>query len=230
MLLRSGIFPRDRHLHRIVLLMLLASLLGCETTKRLKITPSSPGIPSGNTSTLSLEKSHRVTVELLTPTFSRQLDELPAFNISFQNRAAAAIVFSASNVSVLSGQQAVRAYTPNELVDRIWEESKNKADEYTGQQAEVFLQSASTRQDPSSAMAQLSAAKRANRAAEKRKSRPEQIREAASLIVSMQVRPGEIGGGVVKLHAEDILANEPLRVVISIDRETYEFVFSVGPR
>ncbi|EDY84258.1 hypothetical protein VDG1235_3889 [Verrucomicrobiia bacterium DG1235] len=175
-------------------------------------------------------QSHGVSVELLAPMFSNEVDELPSFVITLENRGSEGIYFLPEHVRVLSGEQAVHKYTPSELSERIQEESQREAEEYSGQQAEVFLQSDAARQDPSMALATISAAKNANRAAAVREAQEKRLRELSNLIVPVHIEPGRAVRGVLKVDANDILPDTPLRVFLTLEGESYEFVFDVGSK
>lgn len=227
--------PLRPRFHLVSLLGTIAvSLLfvGCESTRQYSIVPAGQAVPQTADGGFVVEKSHRVEVQLLTPLFSTSVKEIPTFRVAFQNRGETAYPFKPSDVAVYSGDHLVRAYLPVELVTRIQEEAARDAEEYTGQQAEVFLGSAgmgnSTTSDPSATIAKIEGAKRTNAAAGRHTSQADQIAEVVQLIIPMNVPPGETSSGLVKLHAEEIQPGQPLRVVVTVDGERYEFDFVVG--
>lgn len=184
---------------------------------------------NGDAGAIAVERTHIVQVESLSPHFSGKLGELPALEIAVRNQGASELFLSPDKISVFSAGQPVRLYSYIELSTRIQKELQQESEEYSGRQAEVFLQSDATRQDPSGALAAITSAKRANKAAANRETRQRQIDEIKGMLVSVGVPPGETGGGIVKLRAEDIRPGKPLRVAVQLDGETYEFVFEVGP-
>lgn len=207
--------------------LLLAFLGGCASGKVYRITPDGDTAAKADRGGFRIEQSHLVAVELVTPTFTAELDQLPTFRVRFENRGSEPLSFAPENVRVSSGEATVRHYTASELIARIQAEAERRAEAYTGQQSEVFLQSASTREDPSSAIAQISSAKRTNRAAEGQKAQVEILRELANLLVPSEVAPGEGVEGLVKLYAEDVGAGEALWLVVAVGNETYAFRFDV---
>lgn len=223
------LLPRVRWMRPLLGGVVLAAVLtGCASSPQLSISPAMQPEKTGDHELTLIEKENSVMVELLNPTFSDEIDELPTFEVVLENRGAEAFFFSPRNISVYSGDETVRAYSVEELAARIQGETYREAEEYSGQQAEVFLQAEATRLDPSSAMATIPAAKRTNRAAASRESRQKLLREAGDLLSSVRIPPGKTAGGALKLHAEDIQPGQPLRIVVSLQGESYEFTYEVA--
>jgi hypothetical protein len=164
---------------------------------------------------------------LLTSVFSNETHQLPTFAVTVANRGTEPVILTRGNLRVFSGDQRVRIYTADQLTTRIDSEAKEKADAYTGRQAEVFLQSDATRVDPSAALANLEAAKRANLAGKNRTGREEQLRALANLLDHVKIAPNASGGGVARLHEPDIQSGKPLKFMVAIDNEIYAFTFDV---
>ncbi|MDQ8184018.1 hypothetical protein [Pelagicoccus sp. SDUM812002] len=209
-------------------------LTGCESTQ-LTISPV-PTQNSGESSdAFALEKTHRVSVELLTPTFSRKYDELPTFVVVIDNQGEESILFGTNNVKLRSGSQQVPGYTFDEYVKLVYESAHREADEYGARQAEVTLGSQNGHRneminDNSQAVAKISAAKRTNDAAAKQEAANRIGDGAVEMINFHQINPGKSLEGLVKFHGEKIQADEPLTLIVTIAGEVYEFEFLVSSK
>lgn len=203
-------------------------MIGCVSSAPRSIV-SRPGVTTPDDPALqSQDKTHRVRVRLLTPTFSTRTEELPAFDISVTNRGSTPLLFAASNVAVFSGTDPVRVYTAGELVDRIQKDAQQAAHEKSGESAEKILQSSGTRHDPSLAIAMIERDKMVDQSAAARATETEKFAALVKSIIPVSITPDGTGSGVIKLHAEDIAEAKPLRIVVTIAGESYEFIFEVG--
>lgn len=210
----------------LVLITLVVS--GCATAGPLTVRSPAAASVAGDPMRQRIEKRDVVQVRLLTPGFSRKLEELPAFDVAVTNRGATPLSFAASDVVVHSGSNPVRVYTAGELVDRIQKEAEQEAREKTGASAEKILQTRSTNGDPSSAIVKIERDKMLDQSATARATSNERFAEIVKSIVPVSISPGGTGSGVIKLHAEDIRAGQPLQIVVTVGGERYEFIFEVG--
>ncbi|MFP4541479.1 MAG: hypothetical protein ACLFR7_07595 [Opitutales bacterium] len=206
----------------------LTLLGGCATSKTLRPAPGQAEAAGD----LVVEHTHRVTVRLLTPSYSRETAELPTFALAVENRGDDPVVLDPAKVRAASGTAPVHLYTPVELIAMVRADANREAEAYSGQQAEVYLSggaSPTAGQDNSAAIAKIEGAKRTNTAAaEFNVQRDEQMREIASLVIPMSIPPGESGGGLLKLRPEDFQRGEPLRLEVDLEGETYTFIFLPG--
>jgi hypothetical protein len=201
---------------------------GCASSGPLTIVPRpSPAITADPT-LLHLRKTHRVEVRLLTATYSTRTAELPSFEVSVTNDGPTPLSFSARNVAVFSEAKPVGIYTASELIDRIQKEAEKEAHERSGASAEKILQAPSTRNDPSAAIAMIERDKAIDQSAATRAASTAKFAELVKSIVPVSISPGGTGSGIIKLHAEDIRTGQPLRIVVTIANESYEFLFDVG--
>lgn len=214
----SRAFPRGASLFLAVLTLWLS---GCETTRRLTPAATTPA-----SSAVGTARRHQVELALINPDFSSELTALPTFRLSIQNRGAERLDFGPSHIRVFSGDQPVLSYTRDQLRILIQEAIRIEAEAYTGQQAEVFLQADASRVDPSAAMANIEAAKRTNRAGKAASSYEALQAEVAQLLGPTTIAPEGSLRALLKLQAGAIVAGQPLRVLISLDGEIYEFRFS----
>lgn len=212
------------------LALLAAVFPGCASSGPLGLA-SAPGASlPGEPMLQRVEKTHRVQVRLLTPAYSTRLEELPAFDVSVTNLGAAPLSFGAPDVAVFSGTDTVRIYTASELVDRIQKEADQEAREKASASAEKVLQTRSTNTDPSSAIVKIERDKLMELSAASRATTNARFAELVRSIVPVSISPGGTGGGVIKLHAEDLRRDQPLRIVVTLAGETYEFTYSVARR
>ncbi len=207
--------------------LLLFLLSGCESVRRLAIAPAGEATRLGPR-TLAAEQNHRVEVELRSDTFSADLGELPTFALTVHNHGPTPLEFGPGHVRVMSHGRTIPLYSRDELTAAIELAARREAEAYTGQQAEVFLQADASRVDPSSALANIEAAKRTNRAGKGRTHHNQQLAEAAQLLIPTTVAAGASITRLVKLHSQDIEAKTPLLLRISVDGEVHEFTFTVS--
>lgn len=220
---------------RVIPLSIIAAtafLTGCTTTE-LAITPVPTEIVGENPDAFTVEKTHRVTVELMSEKFSRKFEELPTFAVEVENQGEESVLFGTNNVVLTSGSQPVPAYTFDEYVKLVYEATQREADEYGARQAEVTLgsqigHSGESINDNSQAIAKISAANRTNDAAAIREAASRIGNEGKELINFHQINPGSSLEGLVKFHGEKIQANEPLKLVVTLNGEPYEFEFKVN--
>ncbi len=205
----------------LLLAMLTLWLSGCETTRRL-----SPAATTPEASQAAAARKHQVELTLINPDFSSELTALPTFRLAVQNRGSERLDFGPSHIRVFSGDQPVLSYTRDQLSILIQETIRQEAEAYTGQQAEVFLQADASRVDPSAAMANIEAAKRTNRAGKAASSYEAVQAEAAQLLAPTTIAPEGSLRALLKFQAGSITAGQPLRVLISLDGEIYEFRFN----
>jgi hypothetical protein len=226
----AGVLNRPRSIGlRGVLTAAVVAIAGCASVPRFSIAPRLPALAAADPAVLTLEKAHLVCVRLLTPSIENTNAEFPAFDVSVTNRGAAPLTFSAANVTVFSGPNPVRVYSAAELMDRIQNESERSADEAAAENTARLLTASATRQDPTATPLMVTRTQSLNDASGARSAAARKVAELANTIISVSIFPGGTGSGVVKLHAEDIVPAEPLRLVVTIDHEPYEFVFDVNP-
>lgn len=79
------------------LLGLAALLTACSTTE-LEISPVTPAVSEDTPYVMAEEKSQLVSVELITPHFSRKLEELPTFGVFVENRSEDSFIVAVSSV------------------------------------------------------------------------------------------------------------------------------------
>ncbi|MDQ8200793.1 hypothetical protein QEH56_21680 [Pelagicoccus enzymogenes] len=207
-------------------------LAGCESTQ-LAISPSNSQPLGENPDVLVLEKEHRVSVELLTPHFSRKLDELPSFSITVENQGDDYLILSTSGVRLMSGETQVPSYSLEEYTVLVNKAIDREAEEYNASQAATAMQTSSVQRtdairDNSQTIAQMTAAKAANKASARRQSSIRLKQDLEDLLTIHQLNPGESHTGLVKFHAEPIAAGEPLTLVVFVAGEPYEFSFKVA--
>lgn len=214
------------------LFLLLAALLGltgCETTRSLSLAPS-PGATALGPDRTVVEHRHRVALELRNDSFSSELANVPTFALTVQNRGDDPLELGPGHVRVFSANRAVPAYTRDAFLAAIDEAARREAEAYTGRQAEVYLQADASRVDPSSALANIEAAKRTNRAG-KARARYDALRaEASQLLTPTTVSPDSSLMRLIKLDPATIKDGQPLQVLVSVDGEIYEFTVNVGGR
>lgn len=196
---------------------------------RLSISPRHPATAATDPALLTLEKTHLVRVRLLTASFANRTAELPAFEVRVTNRGAAPLTFSAAAVTAFSGANPVRVYSAAELVARIQRESERTAEQAAAEDTAQLLSASATRQDPSAMPVMVTRTQSLNQASGMQSATAKKVAELANTIISVSISPGDTGSGMVKLHAEDIAPAEPLRMVVTIGHELYEFVFDVNP-
>lgn len=213
-----------RNIGRFLSIPALLLLVSCASNSRLTITPQFDEVSAMGTSE---ESDYVVSVELVDEKVSNFVDELPAVWVKVENQTNDPVYFGPDSVRVVSGGESVRAYNAVDLALRIQEQIQKESEEYSGQQAEVFLQSGASQADPSSAMASITAAKRANRGAAERESRERTLEEIDKLVKSTQIPQGEWVDGLVKLYFEDLVPESQLTVTVSVGEEEYDFVFDV---
>lgn len=215
-----------------------ALIAGCESVgQQYQLKARSGAAAMGSDGTQTLVKKHKVSVKSLNYVFSSRVVELPTFDVAFENCGEAVVSFSPDCVKVYSGGQLVKPYTAEELVKKINEASEYEAQEYTARQNESFMSgttsgsgnaNAAGGMDNSGVMAKIDANKRTNQAGMKRFNREDELSQMAALIIPVNLPPETGSHGLVKLHAEYIDKTLPLRLVVSIDGEDYEFVFDIS--
>lgn len=206
-------------------------LTGCETTQ-LSIFPIPSNTLGDDPEVMVQEKTHRVSVELLSSTFSRKYDELPTFAIFVENLGERSILLTSGGIKLTSGNQEVPAYSLDEYIQLVDEAVKRESEEYSARQAEIALQGNSAQRTPeisdnSRAIAQISSAKMANNAAARRETARIVEGQPAEIISIHQLNSGESKLGLAKFHGEDIQADQPLKLIVRIEGEPYEFDFEV---
>jgi hypothetical protein len=201
---------------------------GCVANQRLSIVPQRTAAGATDPTLVTTEQRHRVEVRILTPTFSNRTAELPAFNVRVTNRGSTQLSLTAADVAVFSGSTPVRAYSAAELVERVRSESEREAEQRAAEDTTQMLVAASTRQDASMAPMMVKRAQTVNQATASQATTARQMVELANTIIPVTISPGAAGSGVVKLHGEDIAAGRPLRIVVTVESEAYEFVFDVN--
>lgn len=213
-----------RVLSRFSLVTLLVFLAACASNSSLTISPIASQVYEVGTSS---EAGYAVSVEVMDAKVSNFVEELPTILVKVGNYTDDPVYFGPDRVKVKSGGEPVRIYDSVDLALRIQEKIQKEAEEYTGRQAEVILQSGASQADPSAALANLTAAKRTNRTAASRESRQSTIEEVDKLLKSGQVPQYEWVNGLVKLHFEDLVQGAPLTVTVTVGEESYDFVFDV---
>ncbi|MBC2605488.1 hypothetical protein H5P27_05480 [Pelagicoccus albus] len=192
----------------------------------------SPSLEDSEASPRTVEKTHRVSAALLSSQFSRKLEELPTFVIEVENHGERSLIFTTSSVKLSSGDQPVEAYSIEEYTAKLAEASHREAEEEGGRQAEAALRTSGSvstpaMQDNSAAMAKITSANMASRASANRKVSQQLNKEITELIDIHQINPGDSKSGKVLFHGENIKANLPLKLVVTLEGEPYEFTFSV---
>ena len=216
-----------RNLVSVCALILVLGMLGCSTTSQYVVTPVASELiptPIGSGS----QRHNTVKVEFVSPGFSGELDSLPTCNVWVENGGESALPFSNDMVTVFSGESPVRLYEAMELAEKIAEAEKEKTNEYNAHQNEVFLGTQSTSSDPSATIARMRAADRTNQFAGKKNTYDAQKKAISMMIMPDFVQPGESASGYIVLHAEDIVPEASLSIIISLDGEDFEFVFKVS--
>jgi len=208
---------------------------------------------------LKSEKTHGVVLRILSTSFSNETRELPALLVGFANGSDHSIDFSTQNISCRSGDRVVKVYTFDELETKIKREAAllafalamNSASQSmaasmpqqtyssgtvsaygSGGYAHGSYSGYSTTYNPAAsaaAQAQINA-NTMNMMTAVASSRNIQLNSLSSLLRRNTVSPGEFVSGVVKLHAEDIVAGQPLRLVVSLGSEQHEFIFDISKR
>lgn len=204
-------------------------------------------------------KSHAVVLRVLSTSFSNETRELPALLVGFANGRDHAIDFSTQNISCRSGDRVVKVYNFEELEKKIKKEAAllafalamNSASQSmaasmpqhtyssgtvsaygSGGFAHGSYSGYSTTYNPAAsaaAQAQINA-NTMNMMTAVASSRNIQLNSLSSMLRRNTVGPGEFVSGVVKLHAEDIVAGQPLRLVVSLGSENHEFIFDISKR
>ena len=204
-------------------------------------------------------KTHGVVIRLLTSIFSNETRELPALLVGFFNGSDHAIDFSTQNISCISGSKTVKIYTFEELEKKIKSEAALLAFALAMNSASQSMAASMPQQTYSSgtvsaygsggyahgsysgysstynpaasaaAQAQINA-NTMNMMTAVGSSRNIQLNNLSSMLRKNTVDPGEFVSGVVKLNATDIIAGEPLRLIVSLDSENHEFIFDVSKK
>ncbi len=219
---------------RLLPAFILASALlvsGCTTTQ-LTISPIPASAVGENPDVMVVEKTHRVSVELLTAKVSRKLYELPTFSINVENKGEDSILLSTGGIKLMSSGQPVPMYSVDEYAKLLQEANQWESDQHSARQAELALQTTRALRtagiaDNSEAMAKITSAKKTNNAAASREAATLIGKEIAALISIHQLNPGQSKQGFVKFHGEKIQADQALQLTVTIAGEPYVFDFEV---
>ncbi|MDQ8205441.1 hypothetical protein [Pelagicoccus sp. SDUM812003] len=228
--------PRTIAKLAVGLIGVAAFLTGCSSTQ-LVISPvhEMGTMGSQNPEALTVEKDSRVTVELLSPTFSKRIEEVPSFSITVENLSDESALLSTGSVKMTSGDQVVEAYDSEEYILRVHMGMQRKAQENSGRQTEMAMQNDATTSDPamrdnSAALAKISSSQMADKASAGRSAKLKLSEELKQLISIHQIDPGETLQGIVKFHPDNIEAGRPLQLSVVFNGQSYEFEFDVSEK
>lgn len=173
------------------------------------------------------EKAQRVGARLLTPSFSNESTALPAVLVTVENRASAPVPFSTGNVTVFSGTNPVRIYTPAQLAEKIEKESEIDADRAVARDTAQLQSATAARMDASATPMMVQRTQAINQGTAARSAASKQVAVLANLLYPVTIASGATAGGVIKLRAEDIASGQPLRIVVTLGSDVHEFIFDV---
>ncbi|WP_221031826.1 hypothetical protein [Actomonas aquatica] len=205
----------------------LLGLTGCETTQRLALLPS-PTTPVQSDASLAMTQRHRVSLALERVDFSNETAALPSLVLRVTNLGEERLSLTPGNVRVFAGDRPIPLLTRDAYIARIHEDARRDAEAYTGQQAEVILAADASRHDPSSALANLAAAKRTNRAGKQKLHEAELLSRAYRVLHQLDVAPDATAEALLVLPATELTAGESMQVRIALDEQIYPFDLSVS--
>ncbi len=201
--------------------------VGCASQAHLSIAPR-PGTAAPNDPAFVLsEKTQRVGVRLVTTAFTSESASLPAFIVTVENRSDSPLPFAVGNVTVSSGANPVRIYSPTELVDKLAKESEAAAASAAAQDTAQIQATNTARLDPSATMMMVQRRQALNEGTAAQTAAGKRAGVLANLLYPVTIRPGKTEGGLIKLHAEDIAEGKPLRVVVTLGNDVHAFEFDV---
>jgi hypothetical protein len=212
----------------------LAAMLltaGCSSMGHLSAV-SNPAVVLSNEDgapVMTSEKHHRVVVRLLTPKFSRKLDQLPAFSVTLTNRGESPLVFSPEGITATSASNRVRVYTANEMGAKITNEGNFErflATSRGAAQLRAAIMSQPGQAAPPTITAKMYALTERTAA---EKATTAQLSGLRFMLYPNIVEPGAVFGGIMKLDAEDITEGV-LKLEVKAGDEIHEFLFRVDAR
>jgi len=227
----------------LLLPLLIASVVGlggCTTTRTITVLPTGglrPVDELGSQVLLS-QKVSGVGVRLLAKRFSSDDKMLPAFYVGVVNGTTGALGYSPGNITAFSGDHPVRVYSYAELRNTL---NRNADAAISSLEAQALTQEVGPQGDAYSVFlpgtqgslddhrlrtmyADQAAAERNHLAALIQSMRQSNL---SRLLRDSTISPSGFAGGIVALHARDLRAGQPLRLVVTVGGETHEFLFDV---
>lgn len=244
------------HLPLVLLLASSALISGCVSQRSLSVSDDSRAAYEQGVAVLRSSKTNLVVVRLLSSEFSNETNAMPAFFVAVANGTDNAIDFSTANVTATSGGERVKVYSFEDVQKRIKREaalmafavamnaagqsmqasmpqtsySSGSVNAYgTGGYARANYSGYATTYNPAAtaaAQAQINANSQ-NQMAMIAAARNAQLNDTGALLRRNTVAPGNVAGGVVKLHAQDIRSGHPLVLTVTVGPEVHEFKFNV---
>lgn len=215
---------------RLLLLLIGLVLGGCNAPLRIAPAADSPQATAtdpGGTWLVSARRN-RVAARWQASGVSRHA-EPPALVIRATNFGTDPLALAPGDVSVVSGGQPVRPYTPNERAREINRRARMRAlsidaqrhEEEVREQKQAFF-TTETLPSPGPAMNAQAATLRLDQSVAAAQA------GAARLFDRLAIPAGHTGTGVVMFHAEDIAPGQPLIVSVRVGDETHTFRFDTA--